>query len=365
MSHTVRIGTFNIGSGYGDYTTMLQNFPAEFQQLGTEYTRLRTHENGAHTVESLQIRDTTRTVAKVVEDTIMARIEPIIAKRLAARCDVICLQEITTTNRPFIQTLVEQGFEFFFCGDPQNLSTAVALRKSVFDGRNISILSQSSSIGTPDITKPIPGQEIGGVVATIKGTNLNIAISSLHCWGLPLHPPGTDPKTIEKGYTNWDKNTSKPRALKYTQEAMANLRGNPAAFTIMAGDMNNNPHNHAQQFDEIQKAGYQIFEPNEATDINSADTTGEPPIPTYLYRKLDFFFPLLPKSRMISRLWSDFLSLFVCKAPIFRVSEARVMKEVRYSYNDNCSDHRPVVVDLTIQTQSTIAWLWSCVMKRI
>lgn len=366
MSHKFRIGTFNIGSGFGDYEEMLKNFPDLHKQLTAEKAKLKQKEitTRGYTAGGLNNRLIAEAVEKVAEEAIMARIEPVIAKKLADRCDVICLQEVTNASRPFIQTLQQAGFEFFYPPGSNNFSTAVAVRRGIFDHvRNISILSDSSHIGTLDSQKSIVGQEIAGILATIKGTNIQIAICSLHSWGLPLAPPD-GPK---REYTKYDTQVAMPRIDRYINEAIFHLKTNyPVAFSLMAGDMNNNPHNYQGAFDIIEKAGFQTLEPDEATDINGVekDDDLENPKPLYLYRKIDFIFPLLPKIGRISRIWSAFVSLFICKTPIFSVSAAKVMKDINYSYAGNCSDHRPVVIDLTIKTQSTIAWLWSYLMGK-
>lgn len=361
MSQTFHIGTFNIGRGFGDYEAMLRNFPDQYKQLTDEKAALKQKEitTRGYTPGSLNNKPTAAAVEKVAENAIMQRIEPVIAKRLADRCDVICLQEVTDANRPFIETLQKAGFEFFYPPGSNNFSTAIAVRRGTFDRvTNISILSDSSNIGTLDTQKSIVGQEIAAVVVKIKGADTQIAISSLHCWGLQLTPPGGPAKI----YSKYEREVSLPRIDRYINEAIFHLKTNyPAAFALMAGDMNNNPHNYQKAFDIIEEAGFQTLEPDEATDINGIekDDDLENPRPFYLYRKLDFFFPLLPKISRISSIWSAFLSLFVCKTPIFTVSAAKVIKDINYSYAGNCSDHRPVVIDLTIKTQSTIAWLWS------
>lgn len=339
MTYKINVATFNLGCGYNDYSNMLSNSPAQNKLL--EETE-KDIENDA-TLYSRQIRDyglPNDSYIKGRKDGLMYNIEKTVAERLAKKCDVICLQEVGNMSRTFIKTLERKGFKIY-CVNPADeyFSTAVALRTDAFEKPvNFSIRSQSNIYNKK---KPY-GQEIAGVTAKIKNSNLSMAFSSLHSPGFQLFS-----KTQQKKYSNDDLQNIE-WCVKYTREAIDNIKKIKSDFDVIAGDFNNNPHNDEQQFKMLQEAGYERLESDAPTNINSRDAG-------YRDRKIDFIFtPAKQIYSLLARIWLVLTSFFISRTE-FTVSKAKVLQDFDFTIEGNCSDHKPVVTTIKISTQSKIA----------
>ncbi len=331
MSVDIKFVTFNIGQGWGDYTSMLKNNEQELKKINVklnEEIELINKEKGldAHTGSS--------EILAQAEEKLIARIEIAVAERLAGQADVIALQEVADLKRPLIKKLEELGFEIHtYKGTIPRFSTAIAIRKEQFEenSENRSIVSQSDKND-----RSIYGQEITAIVAKVKNSAIRIAFSSLHSWGFQLYGPHQ-----KRDYQKRDIEQIKA-GIRYSEEAFDNLKDK--VFTVIAGDMNNNPQNQPVQFQHIEKRGFEILEPNEDTNINGYD-------PEYKDRKIDFIF--IPKKTVMQCLNAKVQKFFVGQT-ILTATPAKVLEGFDFTVEGNCSDHKPVRTTLNVTHQASV-----------
>jgi exonuclease III len=349
MSYVLNVGTFNIGGGYGDYINMLIPRDGELRQIQKEYQAFAQQEVNERTDLS---RDDVRRIEWNAKLKVMEDIEKRVAEHLAQELDVIHLQEVKTLKRRFVTALEAQGFKIYHLERGKKkatFSTAVALKSSLFEDcvQNISVASQSDK----GSDRHIYGQEVAAVIAKIKNSCVKLAFASLHSWGFTLYSPDS---TEHKIYSQNDRDQMK-WGVEYTREAIQNFNHHSFDHGLMGGDMNNNPQNSREQFDLLAESGYNIWEPNEPTNINPSDV--------YKDRKIDFIF-----SRNLSflqRIWRTVSSIFFSQIEA-QISNARVLPGFDFTRTGNCSDHKPFAVTLTLRTvPSKISCLWLKLSKAI
>lgn len=328
MSFDVRFATFNMGQGSQDFWAMLpQDEKVKYQaevdgQLKQSFTSEEL-ENPGDRLEDM------RAVQRQAEQTIIDRIEISVAERLADQCDVIALQEMMNDDRAFIRTLKEKGFLIYSRTiERNNPSAAVALRANMFvNGDNCSISSKSGKAG-------VYGQEIAAVTATHKDSNVKLTFSSLHSWGFQLYNPDQAYDQEIQDVKNNDPNVRK--GVAYTKEAFNNLPNR--SLSMLAGDMNNNPQNQPEQFKFIERQGFEVLEPDQITNVNRGDLD-------YIERKIDFIF--VPKKSLFQRVCS-FVSSFFASTVSLTHSSAKVLEGFDYTFEGNCSDHKPLATTITV-----------------
>ncbi len=338
MSYNIRFGTFNVGQGFSDYSTMLSNDDEQYKRFERRVKNAVAETEKDHTEEQLKDPERRKVIKEFAHFKIMHKIETSVAEKLSNQCDVIALQEVVRVSRTFIKTLEEKGFKIYHYEKGSKFSNAVALRESLFEPQvtNVSIPSKSGKDG------PILGQEIAAVIAKIKNLNLEMTFSSIHSWGFQLyHPDQTD-----RQYGKRDLDQIK-YGETYIKEAFNNLKRR--SIKVIAGDMNNNPQNQPGQFDFIKSQGFEVLEPNDITNINGYD-------PNYQKRKIDFIFVAKPSA--VQRVCSAVASLFVSRASV-KYSPATVLEGFDFTLDSNCSDHKPVVTTITIDSlPSTISRIY-------
>jgi hypothetical protein len=348
----IRFATFNVGQGQQDFTMMLPDEGKKQyrEEINTSLAANFSEEQLNHPTNE-QVKEMNGVQAKAVEE-IMTKIERSVAVRLSDQCDVIALQEVGNHERPFIKTLEERGFVIYSCHQEKNTpSTAIALRAEMFvnNPENRSILSYSKG-NTKEMG--IYGQEIASVKALHKESNVELTFSSLHSWGFQLYNPNLA-RENEKQITSNDPNVKK--GINYTKEAFNNLP--KRTYSVLAGDMNNNLENQPEQFNFINKQGFEILEPDQITNINRGDLE-------YQERKIDFIF--VPKKPSLFKRIFSFAASFVFSKTVLAHTPAKVLEGFDYTYQGNCSDHKPFATTLTItKVPSKIARFTSYIYNKV
>lgn len=327
MVSTLRIASYNIGQGLADYSSMLK---ANIEELKKVNAEIAPEELDAH----------------------FEKVERIAAEKISAQADVICLQEVARADRVFIKTLQQQGFEIFYLNSEQanqeptievesneapKVKTVMALRARLFSKiENTSIASKSHPLA-----RGIYGQDIASVVATFASTQTRMSFSSLHSWGFQLYNPE---RNDDKNYNRRDIE-SQSYACTYMTEALTNSKRHNAAVTILGGDMNNNPDNFVKPFNEIKRQGYQINEPDQATNVNYTE-------PHYTERKIDYIFSKGTNTK--ETFWNKIANVFkkIFGLPRVSISNAKIAENFAFTVEGNCSDHLPIVATVTITTGS-------------
>lgn len=183
MTHQIRYGTYNIGVGWGDYSSMAYADKDQRAKIDAALSHCQNEEENLETRNQLQ-----------------TKIEKTVADRLTQQFDVICLQEVKKIDRTLIKELKDQGFAIYYVDqdkaraeNEQDCDNAIALRSSLFedDVQNISQNSESHPTRRGDI-----GQDIAAVVAKVKGSSVKLAFSSLHEWGFKLYHPAEEKKGL-------------------------------------------------------------------------------------------------------------------------------------------------------------------------
>lgn len=368
-----------MGQGYSDYSLMLSGNKESYDTFQKEfisfldgnniiksyssYNENKYNEYKKHletlnndSLETKTRRETTVKIEEIVKDArncFMQDIEKSIAHKLSTS-DVIALQEVIHTDRSLIKELEKKGFDIYYHKDSteknkdsnekeERFSTAVAIKKDKF------ISVKNTSIPSKSCNKPdhkIYGKNIASVEATIKGTDIKMTFSSLHSWGFQLYDPNKKDTKEKKDFflsANKMDQDQMNYGVKYVNEAINLVKDHK--FSILGGDMNNNPQNFSEQFQEIEAKGFDVLEPNENTNINNTET--------YNYRKLDFIF--IPKESLLSQIGTFISSIFYTTSTL-RYTPAEVLKDFDFEYGKNCSDHKPVMTEITITTASSKLW---------
>ncbi len=319
MSQAIQFGTYNIGNGFGDLSSMAKHDPAQLKAL-----------NGIPDIAT----------STTVQDAHMQKIEQKVAGQLAG-LDVIALQEVVNINRPFIQKLKESGFTIVTAPTRhQNgiIDCAIAYKADCFE--QVKDLSKLSDSHADD--RSLYGQTMGALILRVN-SGAQLAFASLHSWGFQLYPKDHPLKE----YSENDQNQS-GYALTYARETIDLLNSVAVDGRIIGGDMNNNPDNFVDGFSVFENFGYETKDPGEATNVNYIDKE------TYNYgsRTIDYIFCAFQKS-FLSKIWNVFYSILY---PTFEVtaSEAKVMDGFDFTIETNCSDHKPVAVTITINTHEAL-----------
>ncbi len=319
MSVDIRFVTFNMGQGWKDYESMLSNDKPEVKKMKAV---LNVEIETLNQKKGLDKRDRFPSTIEEVQKNLIARIEKIIAEKLARQADVIVLQEIVTLKRPFIKALKEQGFKLYTYDDSlPRFSTGIAIRKEQFK-ENIENRSIRSNSHRKD--RIIYGQEITAIVVEPKHSNNKIAFSSLHSWGFQLY---RDDKKI-RSYSEIDRVYIKA-GIEYLKEACDNLKDQ--TYVVIGGDINNNPQNQPKQFELMQERGFEILEPDGPTNINRIDSD-------YRDRTIDFIFVRQSKESSVS---ANATKVSLTK------TAAKVLPGFDFTVEGNCADHKPVGTVLT------------------
>lgn len=329
-SVNISVGSFNVGAGWFDYEEMLKASSTEFEKMNRLLADCKNEEQGV--AKRWELQDAVETLA---------------ANRLG-ELDVICLQEVKRLGRAFITTLKSIGFEIY-CIDKnsRHIDTAIAIKSARFEANpeecHITSASHEQEIGY--------GQEIACVVAKIKDLGIPLALQSLHNWGFQLYAP--DYKSY-KIYNEHDKEQSS-YAYDYTQEAIDNVESRYRGFSVVGGDLNNNPDNFKPPFDLMDAAGYQTLTPDVATNVNRGD-------PDYMHRTIDFLFA--GEGSWLYRTINLIKSIFV-STPKFSVDAAKVVPDFSFTVGQCCSDHLPIYTTLKIEmVPSKISQIWNSIFSQ-
>ncbi len=325
MTININFGTYNVGQGFDDYNFMLNASPEEKKKKKDEFKGLNSQE---------------KVVQKKKELT--ARVEKSCAQKISKEVDVLCLQELMDLNRPFAQELMKQDFKIYRCGnDPkERISTAIAIKTDKFSTiRNKSFKSKSG-----DEQGGVYGQEIASIEVTLKDVKTKFNFSSLHSWGFQLYHPAQEQRDIRDL-------ENKQRALAYAKEAVKAAKTH-AGCSFIGGDMNNNTDNYRKQFSVFEKAGYDVLETTQTTNINYGDL-----ISGYKNeRKIDYLFAKGPSK--IGRIWNKFISFFKTTVTM-QTGGAWLLEDFEFEMDKNCSDHKPIKTTIIITPKkSKIAKIW-------
>lgn len=349
--HQIRVGTFNVGSGWSDYRFMVNADEREGKLLNEAMEKEYSPELTELMKKTGRTKEDNRKIEEEInkiQRRILDNVERSAALRLADNCDVICLQEVQHLGRAFIETLIkEKGFQIYHSvaeadSKEGRFSTAIALRPQLFSAvKNISIRTpdQGPSSGC--------GQEVAAVQVTLKNTDTTVAFGSLHGWGFKLYHPSSKEN---RQYSRGDRQDMQ-RADGYVQRAMQHMQQQIAHHNVLAGDMNNNPANYRSTFDMVQSSGYAVLEPDTETNVNSGDLG-------YKFRKLDFIFQKMES--LLAKILRVLKSIF-CKTTKMEWGPAVVFKDFAFTGQQNCSDHKPVISLLTVREEtSALSRLRNC-----
>ncbi len=316
MAQDIRFGTYNVGSGFYDYTAMANGNDQEIAKL--------------QLIENIE--------SKAKQDEVMKEIEEKMAEKLAGELDVIALQEVGRLTRPFAQKLQEKGFTIQPAPTRAKdgyFSCAIAYKTKLGSIKDISILSMSS----PN-ERRVYGQAIGALILKVE-SGARIAFASLHSWGFQLYP--MDHK--HKQYDEHDKE-QQGYAVTYAQEAVNLLANQWVDGALIGGDMNNNPENYEKGFVPFSNAGYWTYRADGPTNVNYIDKTSG-----YGLRIIDFIFSNFKRSllsRVVNAVYSLFFTTFEVRA--YGIGEAALIQGFDFNLDSNCSDHKPVAITLRIET---------------
>lgn len=347
----IRLCTFNVGCGYGDYCAMLKANPEEIDKFNARIISLENdREFNPQPIEDLSQTESEALKAKI-EKKLQNDIEKSVAERLIDQTDVICLQEVHQMSRVFIQTLQAGGFHIYPgknipVTSDERFSTAIALRESLFDTKHVKEITEKSANLTCCGRRHIFGQEIAAVAAPLKDQQIRLSFASMHSWGFQLyHRPLKDMRDSKSDAAH------KELADSYIEQAIELSQQSQADYRIIAGDMNNNPSNYASPFNTVEDADYQILEPSAETNVNYTE-------PDYKFRKIDYIFAQV--ETLLQRIWKAIVSIFFTTYS-FTVSPAKVLNDFSFTIDSNCSDHLPVGTTITIQsTPSLLSRMTNC-----
>lgn len=365
MSLQVRIGTFNVGQGQNDYGMMLrgingiQSFNEKLEKACKEHF-IQGPDGKPYTVADLNAKpdrskhETLKLLDAIegLKERMMNEVEFAVANRLADSLDVICLQEVMKMNRVFVHALKDRGFTIIQgrqVAEGEKFSTAIAYRTELFervDNISIATLGQNE----PNKRPKIYGQEIAAVVATLKDRITTLSVASLHSWGFQLYPPNEKVPNIDTA----DDVASKAKADAYVIQAIQLMQRQKTNFSVIVGDMNNNPENYAPTFGQIEASGYTVLRSGAPTNIN-------PTQDDYKEREIDFIFfkhnP--PKFHYLKRLCLLVKSIFFkTKDKMAQVYAPTPLKDFSFTYKGTCSDHLPVQFSINLWEQAYDSYIY-------
>ncbi len=325
MTINIEFGSYNVGQGWNDYKYMLSANRTELNKIN----------------DKLQGLNTPQEIEKIIKN-LSDQIERKCAEKISKRIDVLCLQELIDLKRPFAQELIKNGFKIYRCGNNPGdvMSTAVAVKTDKFSticNKSFKSMSGNGQVG-------VYGQEIASIEATLKNSKTKLNFSSLHSWGFQLYHPDKTQKNIPDL-------ENKQRALAYAQEAVKTVKTHTGC-SFIGGDMNNNTDNYKEQFSVFEKAGYDVLETTQTTNINHGDLAyGDEK-----ERKVDYLFAKGPSK--IGKIWNKFISLFKTTITMQTLG-AWPLKDFEFEMDKNCSDHKPICTTIIIKSRkSTVARIW-------
>ncbi|MDP1609135.1 MAG: hypothetical protein Q8L98_07470 [Chlamydiales bacterium] len=326
--------TYNLGQGIHDFSFMLHDqrtelakrienlWPPELREI-KQKQRLNSEE---------------RKLLETAEKNSLVELEEDAEKSAAYRLldrDIICLQEVMTLNRPFIQILQEHGYAILSITPDQatdRFSTAVAVKTDRFSEiKNISIITEENS-------PYVYGKEVAAVIVQPHGSSVKLAFSSLHSIGFRLFPPNQR-QDLHHLHEEKDK---KAQADVYVSKAIQHIPY--VDHSILTGDINNNPENYQPTFDFFRTRNYEILRSDKATNINPADSE-------YQEREIDFIFS--KTMTYLQSFWKALQSVFISTAS-FRASKPTLAPGFAFTIEGNCSDHMPLNSTLQITTTPSL-----------
>lgn len=332
---SLRVGTYNIESGWADYISMVYAKPVGPGELKGRLQDAYPKEvwDLLHQQErSKQEKERIQATEQAVKQSLMEAVEERVALRIADVLDVICLQEVGTMTRPVVKTLRQLGFAIYpgkhLVEEAQEIfSTAIALRTDRFtSAHNISLLTKNRE-------KALYGQEIAAIVGQLSDSSITVAIASLHSWSFTLYHPLS---TEERVYSLEDRERQ-AASERYVKIAMDLLQKQGADLSLMAGDMNNNPENYPVVFEQIKAGGYAVFPSYESTCLNRFEVS-------YPLRVVDFIFPKGKKTSRESLCTRASSSKNHLK---ITWTQPHVLEGFQWTPDDNCSNHKPVGMVIT------------------
>ena len=336
ITEHIRFGTFNIGIHQGDYQSSRADGGAELHKAATRILDATYKERGD--LSEKQRRADYEKARDEAVGQIYRTVEVSTAEKLSTALDVISLQEVGDFNRPFIRTLMQNGFKIHIVKDSEKPDTAIALRESHFNTQtNLSQASTTAVAGAPY------GKDIAGVVATLTKSKVNLSFLSLHSWGFPIFKKGEDKRYGKRDQENI------AHAKEYFAEALAIAQKQPADGAFIGGDMNNNPDNIVEPFVQAREAGYQLKEPPEDTNYLRGEG-----------RKIDFIFGPQLSLSFFKRIWRAIVSIFTSTTKM-TITPPIVLTDFNFTVEGNCSDHKPVGVAIFITKQASLfSRIWNC-----
>lgn len=328
---TIKYLSYNVGTVWNDYKNMVKGSPDEQafkQEVGIPKDQAID--------SSLENAETKTKIFNLQQKT-----ERAVAEKIK-QYDVISFQEIKSLKRAVVKDL-SQEFNFYHLpSDPNSKSscdTAIAIRKTLCaDANNISLNSLSYEVGGKDKRPGHMGQDIAAITAPIKVANKTamVAFASMHTWGFKLYSPDQKERAYEK-----DDISGKCCADAYAFEATALMHQHQPDFAVIGADMNNNRENYPRTFEQIEKNRFQVWEPDQETNVNNHPTEKD-----YRLRKIDFIFT--SKNSTLQKIVQSIISIFKSTL-VFHTTEAKVVEGFDFNMTDNCSDHKPITMTITIQ----------------
>ncbi len=341
MTANIRIGSFNIGQGWDDYSkavspsSLNEAFQKELQRLGYDDKK-----------KSADVA-TLDKICTEAKKNIHASAEGEAILKLTEELDIICLQEVLHGQRPFIDILNRQGFDYIV--GPANpstrlYSTAIAVRRGTFSHfQNISLAFREND------DRKIYGKQIAALQGTLKGREKTLTIASIHNWGLFLFDPGEK----NRAYTQKDREDQKKHSQCLNQ-SVDHLDSYPSDITILMGDLNNNPENFPSPFQTMDEKGFMLKRVHRATHLNLSEN--------YKEREIDFGFIKMRERGILETIAIFFVSLF-CSTLHEKVetTELEIVPGFEFDMQKTCSDHLPVrftikIVNEEIPSKLTLLW---------